>query len=448
MPFVPLKQKRDITVNSYSDLIDEITSFLVTTCGWTLHDDMRAEATPYVVLTTTGEDGLYYPLYLRIFDKSVSQPSYNYFYFEQYTYWDNTTHTGRNLRAYTTQTSSSTNTYGGMRFLFSGQSTVGFLGNKNFFSIACAESASYRSSCFVSAIKPITLQNALVSQAAAAGVGVDVYFDAVNTPIDKTFMFGGNYFALNEIGQFAYVEVSNMDYINNKITVVSLARDMGVGSYIGPMPYNWVIMYNEYKDGYNTSMFKDSVYTYSKFDLFDGSPDKYTLDSTNYTTEGEDCAIINACSFSTSNDNYIDHGGTTRLITPVVAQGIDYPGLMGQIEHLYYYGVALDPFDTIGHGRLDSGMATSATTNTITVSGKTWTTDEFAGKAIVITNGQNVGDVKIIQSNTADTITIAENWKSTLDATSEYVVYDNVFYSLGYNTGYSGTYYRYIARIT
>jgi len=45
------------TATNTADLLTKLKDFLVTTCGWTLHDDGSATAEPYYVLKSVGESG-------------------------------------------------------------------------------------------------------------------------------------------------------------------------------------------------------------------------------------------------------------------------------------------------------------------------------------------------------------------------------------------------------
>lgn len=69
-----------------------------------------------------------------------------------------------------------------------------------------------------------------------------------------------------------------------------------------------------------------------------------------------------------------------------------------------------------------NGLATSATTSTITDSNQSWLTNALVGKAISITSGTDVSDAASIVSNTATTITIQGTWLLTPDTTSTYQI--------------------------
>lgn len=55
---------------------------------------------------------------------------------------------------------------------------------------------------------------------------------------------------------------------------------------------------------------------------------------------------------------------------------------------------------------LINGVATGITSNTLTDTSKSWTTNSLAGRPIIITSGTGLGQFRVIQSNTANTITI------------------------------------------
>ena len=70
-------------------------------------------------------------------------------------------------------------------------------------------------------------------------------------------------------------------------------------------------------------------------------------------------------------------------------------------------------------GTTDTGTSTSATDDTLTQTGKTWTVDQWADGTINITGDPGSGQTRTISSNTADTITVSSNW-TTNPTTSDY----------------------------
>lgn len=76
-------------------------------------------------------------------------------------------------------------------------------------------------------------------------------------------------------------------------------------------------------------------------------------------------------------------------------------------------------------GALVSGTATSATSTTLTVGGKSWTTNQWANSQVRITGGLGVGQVRTISSNTGTVLTVSAAWTTTPDGTSTYVIEGN-----------------------
>ena len=72
---------------------------------------------------------------------------------------------------------------------------------------------------------------------------------------------------------------------------------------------------------------------------------------------------------------------------------------------------------------LTSGTATSGGNTTLADTGKSWTTNTYAGKWVEITSGPGVGEIREITSNTATVLTNALAWKTNPTSSSVYKVY-------------------------
>ena len=79
------------------------------------------------------------------------------------------------------------------------------------------------------------------------------------------------------------------------------------------------------------------------------------------------------------------------------------------------------------------GTAESGTINTLTDTDQHWhpTTNEWAGEKIEITEGTGAGQQRTVASNTANTITVTENWATIPDATSVYRITVGVWSTTG-----------------
>jgi hypothetical protein len=74
----------------------------------------------------------------------------------------------------------------------------------------------------------------------------------------------------------------------------------------------------------------------------------------------------------------------------------------------------------------DSGTATGGSTTTLADTGKAWSTNAHAGRAVTITGGTGAGQVGVVASNTATVLTISVAWAVAPDATSTYRISDNL----------------------
>lgn len=72
----------------------------------------------------------------------------------------------------------------------------------------------------------------------------------------------------------------------------------------------------------------------------------------------------------------------------------------------------------------DEYTATGATSTTVTVSGAGWTTDEWQDQEVRIFKGTGLGQVRTVQSNTSDTVTVSSSWDTNPSTDSEFVFYD------------------------
>lgn len=79
---------------------------------------------------------------------------------------------------------------------------------------------------------------------------------------------------------------------------------------------------------------------------------------------------------------------------------------------------------------LSNGTATAGSATTLTDSGKSWTTNAYAGKVARITGGTGAGQVGYITSNTATVLTFSNTLATPLDNTSVYEVREDLHIAL------------------
>jgi hypothetical protein len=78
------------TATNTADFLTKLKDFLVTTCGWTLHDDGSAQAEPYYVLKSVGESGNE-DIYIQFINDTANADCVSV---KGYLYWNAATHVG------------------------------------------------------------------------------------------------------------------------------------------------------------------------------------------------------------------------------------------------------------------------------------------------------------------------------------------------------------------
>lgn len=103
--------------------------------------------------------------------------------------------------------------------------------------------------------------------------------------------------------------------------------------------------------------------------------------------------------------------------------GTDYRGFYVTNDVSDEADYLLSPTLTISYEQdtKSSGTATSATSTTITDSGKSWTSDEYKSFFVRLTGGTGAGQSRVISSNTSDTLTIP-TWDTNPSTDTTYEV--------------------------
>lgn len=78
------------TANNTADMLVRLKDFLVTTCGWILHDDGSGQTEPYYVLKSVGESGME-DIYIQLINDTANSDCITV---RGYLYWNATTHAG------------------------------------------------------------------------------------------------------------------------------------------------------------------------------------------------------------------------------------------------------------------------------------------------------------------------------------------------------------------
>ena len=133
------------------------------------------------------------------------------------------------------------------------------------------------------------------------------------------------------------------------------------------------------------------------------------------------------------------YGWLTNDDVIVTTHGTTWENIMFESAHKMFqcrysgYSMSMKRLLPEGHNcdtiRYNS-TATAGTSTTLTDSARSWMTNELKNKIVQIDNGNGLGQVRTIASNTATVITVNDAFDITPDVTSEYVVTDGAVIQL------------------
>ena len=341
--------------------------------GWTMHDDMSGEAKPYYVFQSLGEDSTatLIPMYMRIGEGTTV----NNIDFRGYLYWDSGTHTGIvEFLSYT------------FNQIFSDDDAPFYIwvyGCKDWLVIISKVVSTYYGS-FVNKITSPT-NSIIATLKSNSGTGTDKVLELGSGEADP-FITGRNIGIVcidGTVGRQYTLTISDVDRVNDTITIsTSISYDFPAGSIVGHQPCPWV---------------KGSMTDLTNCCLMDGS---------GTTTQALKSTLM--ALFNVSNFDPEEITNLYGLIPLIVHKSSAFWGILE--KGFFGEGLPVTYEDTLVTGKKEDGIVSSSTDNTIDSTGENWITNEFAGKAIVITSGFAIGQEMTILSNTDVQIVVDENW--------------------------------------
>jgi len=206
------------TASNTADLLAKLKTFLITTCGWTLHDDQMALAQPYFVAYSEGESGAE-DIYLQFIDDS----STNMISVRSALNWDATTHTAVKP-VYSTST--------GIITSDSAPFNCWMFANLDRIFVVTRIGAVYNPH-YSGILKRFWSDDIAITQAsAAAGSNVTI---PVN---DASVLTAGKYYVIKDNANIARVQVTatNTSSTPNTITIATLSTGYSAGAKIGEDP--------------------------------------------------------------------------------------------------------------------------------------------------------------------------------------------------------------------
>ena len=410
-------------------------------CGWTLHDSDYENTNPYAVLKSHPDatDDSQSPCYVgfRVFSNSTYWLRMYFFL-----HWDNVAHTyNGTLGSYgfTDSRIYYRDYMWNQLMIFGTLNNLTIYGNKYFL--------NFRNNIwegYTEALHIFKLQNVpndyVFKIEEDVDSGPNKTFKVEDGAADDIDIGDLSFILCKDNHTFSKISVNNTSTVSGTITIDEMKWPTVSGSYIGaPVAlYPWAFCAeSSYNYGTNTS--RDNTfhtYRYAKVDAnYSASSAGYTGNPTgNYWFP--DCTKIN-------NLNNVGH--RTVINHPVFYNSSTIYEILGETDY-FATGIGTEG-EILLYNKCYIGQATSGTSNTLVEANKSWETNCFAEKAIVISEGESGGDIRHILSNNSDTITIYDTFNSTFtyipDNTSMYFIFEAV-YVVCYHSGGD---YRYSIRI-
>jgi hypothetical protein len=367
--------------------------------GWTLYDNQ--DANNYRVYTTTGEAGDRIPEYLIINTATSGAIRFQACYA-----WNNSTHTGLGYW------SLGSSTYGSIACAESANNTLYMAGDKNLVSIT----NNYGSTSWGFALwghLPSRFWTTVTTLTASAAAGSN----AVLTVASTSGFVLNNYYQILGASQEGRDRVRVTAIGSGTLTIASLPRNYSSGSQIGITP----------------STFGANQGTSGQFFPSSHHSSAGTGNSATY--------LSSSTVFGFSNTGTLenpDYYGQVYLGTPIfwamdAGAGATNSGLYAYVNSRFFYlqNSTHTPLDTAEFNRNAAGTATGTqTSTTLQDTSKSWATNAFAGKAVILTGGTGAGQIAYIVSNTSDTLTISStyNWITTpVSGNTTYSIVDQAY---------------------
>jgi len=349
--------------------------------GWSLHDDQSGSS--YRVYKSNGENSD------RIYEYAkIDYATANTIKIYAYAWWNNSTHAGSSAAYdYTSLTTSETGFTGWI------------YGSKNFVALMTKIGSTYYRTGFGHFdTKFLTVETDLTAQATSGA------HKSLTVTSTTGFIVGAYYQILGSQGEGRDKLQIESITDSTHLVVVNLPRTYNTGARIGQIPSTF-----GYWNGGNTFFLTCELAV-----------------SGTSTCSSDGLGFLNN---PLLNISYVDPNARDAdfyYLQPLMA--LEYPtlGFAFYNQNYFLYPPKGANEDVFYVGLQDSGTAESGDATTLTDTNKSWTTNQWAGKVLVITAGTGAGQTRKITSNTATVITVP-TWITNPDNTSQYVIADECY---------------------
>jgi hypothetical protein len=361
--------------------------------GWTLHDNQ--DGSSYRVYKSNGEAGD------RIYEYAkINWTTSNQITVVTYGWWNNSTHAGScgiasNYYPKTVTTSES----GCYLWVY---------GDKNIVYFVVKTGSTYVGVGFGHI--PNRFWTTLTDLTSAASSGSNVSIEVSDS---GAFVVNQYYQIFGSAGEGRDRVQVTAKADSTHLTIASLPRNYGIGALIGQTPSTF-----------------GAFCTANYFCL--NNP--YSISGTTDCATTQGSCTITYPFLNTACDP--DQRGDTSYVLMPFCFNEESNALVGWIDSnlLKVSPTGLTAEDTLTVRQRDSGTAESSGNNTIVDSDKSWETNAFVGKVIVITFGTGIGQIRKILSNTDVSVAVTENWTVNPSTDSQYVIADEAYRFLFYGS--------------
>ena len=304
------------TANNTADLLVRLKDFLVTTCGWTLHDDGSALSDPYYVLKSVGESGME-DIYIQFINDSSS----DCISVKGYLYWNAATHTG--VKVVFSSGATVISTRDSAQFLY------WLYGDLDHVCVVTKITATYYLQ-YSGIIKRYWSGAVAITQAAVnAGSNVGIQVS------DASLFNTGSYYIIKDDANIERVQVISRDTGStpNTVTVATLAAAYASGAKVGEDPQPVIIGRNNMPGNF---------YALNKWNGYSSA-----------TGQAGNCGT-NRATFAGYADTDVRCGLTIMLPWLVAITGTGNEELRGELIEIYSIGSGAGDTEDV----LDLGTAT------------------------------------------------------------------------------------------
>ena len=351
-----------------------------------IYDQVSSSQTVYKVQVGSKSIPFYFSIIVTTGNVQIS---------EIYRYWNATTHAGTGIIG----TSYTFNIYNNKMYLFV---------SKNIFYIHRVASQYDTLDSNYGAGILLALPSYYPSVATTTTTAVIVGSN-VEVPVDNVVNFRvGMKVAVADSTTAGWSYGTILSISSNSITITTLKINLAAGSFICVPPNVFVAITGRYL------LFDEKTLTPDDILYCDTGHLTYTntyplLNSSVFKSDGITGEVVTSPLAwpSTFGDTYLDNNAVCAC---------------GESESLNdFLAKNNDASDTI------SGIAVSGDKTNIIDNSKIWTPSGLIGKYVAVSGGTNAGNCRKIIMNTATSITVDEEFPSTIDATSKYVIADSIY---------------------